>query len=477
MTLATLYRGLFYLFILWVPVPLGSNRPIFWAINGILCLVVFTLLVLDETFGERRRASSRRAILGLLALTAIPLAYMLLQAVPFSPSLLHAAEWDRVRAEGIATAGAISVNPSATYMAACFFVTTALAGIIAARIASQPRRAATLLHVVLIGAGIVAAWGLAALGLDLPQTILGGEGAGAALTSFFVNRNTAATYIGLGLVTAVALLARRLSDSTGSDRVLAVLVDFPRRAGIHLAIVIFFTVALLATASRAGVLAGLFAALVVFAIGTRGAGRSTRIVVGATMLVAAAVLVLLGETSTVFFSRLAALDLDDARWPLYGDTIDAILARPILGYGAGTFADFFPAFHGADLPRDGVWLEAHNTYLETAAELGIPMFVLALGGLVFLAVRSLRAAWRGDDPVPASLAATGAALIVAIHSLLDFSLQVQAVAILFAVLLGAGSAAPARISYRRRDADPPPAPAERRYEGFSVVPERPKVVS
>lgn len=476
MALATLYRGLFYILILWMPVPLGSNRPVFWAVNAILSLVIFALLVLDETIGRRSRAPSRPALLGLLTLTAVPLAYMLFQAAPFTPSFLHAGEWQRVNAEGVAAPGSISVNPSATYLAASFFVTTALAGIVAARIASAPRRAATLLYVVLIGSGIVAGWGLAALSLDVPQTILGGEGAGTALTSFFVNRNTAATYIGLGLVTAVALLARRLVESSGSERFLAALIDFPRRAGIHLAIVVFFAVALFATASRAGVLAGLFGAFVVFVIGTRGAGRSTRIAMGSTLFIAAAVLLLLGETSGVFFSRLAALDLTDARWQLYRDTLDAVLARPIFGYGAGTFADFFPAFHSAGLPRDGIWLEAHNTYLETAAELGLPMFLLSLGGLVIIAARCFRAAWFNSDPVPAALAATGAVVIVAAHSLLDFSLQIQAVAVLFAVLLGAGAATAARLSFGNRHGAPPAA-ADRRYEAFKVVPDQPKVMS
>lgn len=474
---ARLYRGIFYLFLIWIPIPLGSARPLFWAINAVICLVVFALLVADEFSEARARSSPRRLMATLLAFTTIPLAWMLVQAISITPGFLHAAEWDALGPEGIAASGAISIDPGATYAAACCFVTMALAGIVAARIAANPRRANRLLVVVLLSTGLVAAWGLAALALGVPQTILGGDGPGSVLTSFFVNRNSAATYIALGLVTAVAFLARRLVDTASDAGVAVAIIDFPRRAGLHVILVAFFAVALLATASRAGVLSGFLGAMVVFFIGTRGAPASTRVAIGGGMFVLAAVLLLLGETSALFFSRLASGDIDaDARWDIFGDTVDAILARPLTGFGAGTFPTLFTQFHGEDLAGTGIVLQAHNTYLETAAELGLPFTVLSILGLAILGVRCFRRAWSGDDPVPASLAAAGAVTVVAVHSLFDFSLQIQAIGILFAVILGAGIAAPLRLSLRHpvHEMEVTIASPPRRYESFNVDPSAPR---
>lgn len=462
-----LHRGLFYAFIVWAPVPLGSNRPALWALNAIVVVVVFCLLVLEEIRDPHPEPVVRRIMTAILAAASLPLIWMLLQAARWTPAFLHAPDWDAV-ATGI---GAISVNPGATLVAASGFVTVALSGVIAARIATSTRRAKMLLYAVLLSSGVVGAWGFLSMWLGLAQNISAGAG-NPALTSFFVNRNTTATYLAIGLVVSVAFLTSRLATER-SERLSSVIIDLPRRAGVPLLLVGFFAIALLATGSRAGVLAGFLGALAAFLLGSRIASSAARWTVGGAIVVLGAALLLLGDTSHLFFARLTDLDLaGEARWQLFRDTLVAIGDRPILGFGAGTFADFFPRYHSPALPSSGIWLEAHNTYLQLAAELGLPVFAACVGLLAGAAGLTMRAAWRGRDTMPASIAAAGAAIVIAIHSMFDFSLQIQSVAIAFAVLLGTGLAAPGRLASRRsRSAST--ERVDRGYESFNVIPESP----
>src|SRR5437868_50770 len=132
---------------------------------------------------------------------------------------------------------------------------------------------------------------------------------------------------------------------------------------------------------------------------------------------------------------------DDGRWTVYGFCIEAIGQRPLLGAGAGTFADLFPSLRAADLSSWGVWDYAHSTILEMAVEMGIPiaaMVVIAAAASLFILVR---AALRSKDRSQTSLAAiTGIAVLSYLHSIIDFSLQIPGYLIVFGILLGCGLA-------------------------------------
>jgi O-antigen ligase len=83
-----------------------------------------------------------------------------------------------------------------------------------------------------------------------------------------------------------------------------------------------------------------------------------------------------------------------------------------------------------------VWNRAHNTYLEAAADLGLPFTILWIAILANI----LRALYRFKPVSLKFLPATAALLAVAVaeglHGLVDFSLQIQAVAIAVAALFG-----------------------------------------
>jgi O-antigen ligase len=442
----SLPRIAFYALLVWAPIPLGSNRPIFWAANAAVGSVILAALLL------RRRRTVAEETFRTLVLIGLPplllIGWMIVQAAPWVPEALRNPAWNDAPSGG----GAISINPSATLTTALGFLAVAMTGLIAARISMNLDRSLQVLRAVTASAVVVAVWGLAALGFGFPQTLFGAaDSGGGLLTSFFVNRNSAATFLAIGMATALAMLMAKQRRDEGETPMRA-LVDLPNRAGPLLAIVLLLGLAVLATGSRAGALAGLIGVGVTYALGWRRNAWVAHVAIGVVLVGLGASVLFLGTTSEALFDRLAQLDLaDESRWAVYRDTIAAILDEPLTGYGAGTFADFYPIYHGPDVPSSGIWLEAHNTYLQAAAELGVPAVAAAIAVLTGFTIMCARAAIRHGEP--AALAAAGTAAVVGIHSLFDFSLQVQSVAMCFAAVLGAGIArSSARARHEREKA-------------------------
>jgi O-antigen ligase len=88
----------------------------------------------------------------------------------------------------------------------------------------------------------------------------------------------------------------------------------------------------------------------------------------------------------------------------------------------------------------GVWDIAHNTHLEFASEMGIPLTVamsIAWIAAVIILLRGLQGR-RRDAFAP--LSALVVSLIALLHSSIDFSLQIAGYSIVVFALLGVGLA-------------------------------------
>ena len=132
--------------------------------------------------------------------------------------------------------------------------------------------------------------------------------------------------------------------------------------------------------------------------------------------------------------------MDHTRLSLYRATLRMILDHPWFGTGLGTFALAFPAYRSDDISMYGIYDRAHSTLLELAAEAGLPLagivvigWMIAFGALAH-GVRSR----RRERIIPAAALSVG--LLAALHSLVDFSLQIPGFAIVVFGLLGVGVA-------------------------------------
>jgi O-antigen ligase len=142
-------------------------------------------------------------------------------------------------------------------------------------------------------------------------------------------------------------------------------------------------------------------------------------------------------SSDLLLGRLQAGVGSEDRLNAYRDTLDMIAARPWLGHGAGTFVDAFPLFHSR-ASSFGVWTHAHDSYLQALAELGIPAFAVLTLAILVVVVALVRNVGRTNELQPVATAGLAVLAAVALHSVVDFSVQMQAVGLTVSVLVGAG---------------------------------------
>src|SRR5687768_13845730 len=107
---AAIPRWAFLIFLLWTPLPLGSNRPLFWLCNALFCALIQGALLIAHPapMGPVLRRLSTAIWVGALLLVA----WALFQAANWSPSAWHHPVWTELNRDA---SGAISINPSASF--------------------------------------------------------------------------------------------------------------------------------------------------------------------------------------------------------------------------------------------------------------------------------------------------------------------------------------------------------------------------
>jgi putative inorganic carbon (HCO3(-)) transporter len=118
-------------------------------------------------------------------------------------------------------------------------------------------------------------------------------------------------------------------------------------------------------------------------------------------------------------------------------TLRILRDYPIIGSGLGTFPEAWIHYYPGGTAS--IWKEAHNDYLQVAAETGIAGTAVFAWGLfrflkryLFRMPRVAPGEWAGDVHVHHGIAI--GLLSILLHSMVDFSLQVAAIALLFVVL-------------------------------------------
>lgn len=90
------------------------------------------------------------------------------------------------------------------------------------------------------------------------------------------------------------------------------------------------------------------------------------------------------------------------RYVLWDRALNVILARPLLGTGINTYVRSHPEFDKTQSWRVKYYY-AHNSYLQLAAERGIPALLFFLGFVLCFFARALRAVRKTHDPDVQSL--------------------------------------------------------------------------
>jgi O-antigen ligase len=261
-----------------------------------------------------------------------------------------------------------------------------------------------------------------------------------------VNRNHAATYLNIGAVIASALLWQRMRAYLATRRRgawLAAVGELLERDALLVITTLGLVVASLLTGSRGGLLglsAGVTTVVCLGLIAARAGVGAGVIVVAVAALIGLGLLRLGGD---VMLERLASLDQEfsvtrENRLTLWQNCVELIRGRPLAGHGYGTFEQLFDLTRDARFER--VWHTAHNTYLEHAVELGLPATFALYGGMLLLVAYGASGALRHRRDQALPIATAGVSAAVGTHALVDFSLQIPAVAITYAAILGIGCA-------------------------------------
>jgi O-antigen ligase len=431
-------------FVALTPIPLGSARPLAWAINAAVLAAIGFWYFLGSS---RERGQLRLAPFGLAGavLFALVCAWLGVQMLPFLGALAPV-----LGPAGVAVGNAaLSVDPAMTWLTLLQFLSLGICALLLAQAASSRHRALSLLEALYVVVVAYAIYGLTALRM-LGDTLLVFDKWAyfGVATGTFVNRNSFATFLAFGLVMGAGLAL--FSGKRAEDRDESPLL---RLALIAVSLIII-AIALLATQSRMGLFAGLAGVAVTTLLGAvRLEGHlRLRLVVIAVPLVAAAVgfFALGGD---IVERLLVAGDDLSSRVELNRQVWDMVLQRPLLGYGGGTFEAIFPMFERPPLSADVVWNMAHNTYLSLWSDLGmiagsVPILLVAVA-----TIRAILIWWRSDLWVLPAVA-VGIATTAGLHSLVDFSHEIECNAFLFVALLVLGTAGDGR----RRERGRPGAP-------------------
>lgn len=453
------------------PLPFGSNRPLPWAVLGFAVGVLLLLWSAAALLPVHPVAGLPRGFWIAEACLALVVAVATLQTVTSIPAAWQHPFWRYTAGVlDLGVDGRISVNPFATGTATMRLLTYVGVFWLAFQLARWPRRAYRLLQVIAATGFGYAVYGLYVEAFDLKQVAFVPKWAHLdSLSSTFVNRNSYATYAGLGLLCALALLIsglyldlrRLLGEGLPSRRRVA---GVALRSAWLIPSATCLALALFLTDSRAGI-ASTGLGVVVLLVSLNHARVLPRVhMQGAVLTIVGVGLVAFLIVGQEAIERAATVE--DAlayRLRAYERTLALIPGVGLLGTGYGTFVDIFRIHQGWDL---GTWLwdHAHNTYLENALELGVPaatVLIIAIAAPAFWCFRSLLG-WYGD-PVFASLG-LAATVLVGVHSLFDFSLEMAAVAVTYAAIMGAASA---QTRYR----PPPmlPGQGQRRFGGRRVL--------
>ncbi len=432
--------------VLFAPLPLASVYMWSWTLMA--CLVGLMLVAWGAISVVTRDppAIGLRMVWPVVGLFTLAAAWTALQGSSFTPVELHHPLWDSTaQVLGIGVSSSVSIDPFKTYSGLLRLLTYAGIFWMSLQLCRSRDRAQQVFTAIALAGLFYAAYGLF-VEFSGTQMILWFKKSAYIdnVTSTFVNRNSYATYAGLGLICATGLILKLFEDISAdrlgrSEAVRALLTSLLERGWIFVIAWFVICAALLLSDSRGGFLATIAGLIALFlAAGTaQGYGfRLTRIL--AAVILAAGIGFIALSGGTVLDRLATAVEQSDLRPQIYERTVKATGDRPWLGTGSGTFGEIFRFHRTPSFPRTVA--KAHNTYLENALELGLPasialnFAVLALGGLCVIGI--LRRARNAIYPC-IGVAAT---VLVGTHSIVDFSLQIPAVAATYSLLMGAACA-------------------------------------
>lgn len=414
--------------LIWLPLPLGSNRD--WAAGLLLLLIgvaasTWALSQLRAGVAYRSQAKTLQAGLPMLALLLLS-------------QLWVAVQW----------LGGLSMDNSATFEQLMLGLAYSLLFMMIISLFHTRKRLSILLATLVFSGTLQAFWGalMTLSGIEWlltgPKTTYLGDATGT-----FINRNHLAGYLEMTLACGIGLLLALRDNRPFRWRNVLELLMGPK-ARLRLALVVM-VIALVMTHSRMGNTAFFTSLLLVgglFVLMEKEHRLRNSLILASIIVIDMLVIsqyfgleklkdrLINTRLHDVVVNGEVVQQANEVRDDVFGYAIPLLMERPLTGQGAGSFEAVFPQYPGQDIRLN--FDHAHNDYIQFAIEFGL-LGSLPLAAFVLLALwHALKALWRRES-VYRSGVGFGAAMGISallIHSSTDFNLQIPANAATLVVL-------------------------------------------
>lgn len=442
-------RNLFWAFLalmVWMPIPLGSNRPLWIAFALVWALLLLVGCVLAWNRGHLSVSALKRSAWPVLFLGMF-LIWQVFQL--FFPLSWLVPEFTRYAySEAGDITAALSIDPAASRAAIYESLLVILICPLVLLLVDSRYRVRQLLWVcVAITTVLAVLAGISAMdGSDALSNRITAARNGVA-TGSFINRNHFANYLMLALSAGIGLLISLQSRGGQSGWrsklrywVMALLGE-KARLRVFLALMV---IALVLTHSRMGNTA-FFVGLLVAGVSTlllmRGRKTSISVLVISLLVIdiflvgtwfgVEKVVQRIQDTVVVSESNIPSTEQNR----LDADKESLVLFKQVAATGTGG-GSYYTAFPMTRSPDQKFFHHAHNDYLEFLVEYGVIGFVFLLLFVSYILFSALRSLKTRRDPLAlgVSFAALMALVGMGLHATVDFSLQIPANAVLFMVL-------------------------------------------
>ncbi|WP_228481306.1 O-antigen ligase family protein [Vibrio fluminensis] len=442
-TVSTIEKVIFaslLVMIIWLPIPLGSNRM--WAWSLIQIIASIQSIVLLACYKGRLPFYQLTHYKYLLIPIGVFQVWVLLQTIPVPLFLLEfiSSSSFQIYQQVEASWGTISVDSRITLVALFKGFSYTLLLINAIFLVNSSKRLKLVVITLIVSGTFQAFYGATYVLLESPTSPIFGLPAETTATGSFVYKNHLANYLMMTLCVGIGLIISQLhvhhapSWHSAIRRTLEGILSSKMLVRLCLIIMV---IALVMTRSRMGNSAFFFAvtfggilALLIY----KNRPFALPLLVASILLIDAIVIgSLFGlekvkqrlvETSLVFESRDQVL-----LWAL-----EIIKDFPVTGTGMASFYTIFPSYAQGDV---GVYDHAHNDYLQFFVEAGIPATLLLATSVVFTIWRCFNTIRNRNSRTMKgiSLGCMMAIVGMLIHMSVDFHLQPAANAVTFILIL------------------------------------------
>jgi hypothetical protein len=428
----------------WAPLPFGSARPWAWDLLGIVALVLLALSAAYESL-RPSRIELMKPLLPALVMGGLVVAWIAFQSLPWGLFGLHHPLWDRASEMlGRTVDASLSIDREASRVHLFRLLTFAAYFLVAWQAGRRPERAYRLMRAIAAIAAVYALYGLGEFVSPDPRILWFVKDTYVSdVTATFINRNSFATFAGLGVIAHLVLIADLLARKSDLRSRRSFLLSLADSLLGHAKWLVLGLIAcggsLLMSHSRAGLVSALAAVTVLMLLVLAAPAARAPWRFGFAGFVGVGLVAIALLTGATTFDRLDEMSSDLEMRPKIGAAVlRAIGDNWLTGTGYGSFADIFPLYQPLNVV--GFVDLAHNDYLENALELGVPAAALLVATVTYLAVRCLLGVFQRRRDAIYPIAGVAASVMVGLHSAFDFSLQIPAVTVTYAVMLGLGVA-------------------------------------